>query len=175
MCPNSNFESCHLILLQSSSYFLSTSELTLWNRVQRPVEAASLVSDGFTDIEMIICAAALTIAGQSTVKILRGEIKMLLCGFFIILSLGHSVLAGWLAVWAHCLSMIGCLWWCFLSLGPEWGEARCSLVKKTNKQFLLVFSLSPHSLYKGREVLAHRTSAQIEVRQSWECHQTLMS
>lgn len=43
------------------------------------------------------------------------------CGFLIILSLGHLVLAGWLVVWAHCLSMIGCLYWCFRSLGPEWG------------------------------------------------------
>lgn len=43
------------------------------------------------------------------------------CGFLIILSLGHLVLAGWLVVWAHCLSMIGCLYRCFRSLGPEWG------------------------------------------------------
>lgn len=44
-------------------------------------------------------------------------------------SLGDLVHAGWLADWAQCLSIIGCLWWCFLSLVPELEETRELLVK----------------------------------------------
>lgn len=45
------------------------------------------------------------------------------------------ILPFWLANSAYCLSMIGCLWWSFLSLDPEWGDSSIPWTYYTKSTF----------------------------------------